>query len=170
MPSVKLSDRERNLLIVTVGFVIFYLFYQFLLTPVWKEIGKLKDSAREKRLELKVAEGKIRILQAIEKEVGIIPIRTEIPREEKALEALKIISQATAKSGLNISFIKPLLEEGGDGIKFDLSCSGKYKNLYNFLSILFRLRVLVMIDSMDITSSGGSSPTLDLKISLTTYY
>ena len=125
---------------------------------------------RDKRLDLKVAEGKVRILQAIEKEVGIISEQSELPREEKALEVLKLISQATDKSGLNLIFVKPLLEESGEGLKFSLSCSGSYKELYNFLFILYRLHILVLIDSLDITSSGGHEPVLDIKVALTAYY
>jgi Tfp pilus assembly protein PilO len=170
MPALKISERERTLLIVTIGFVIFYVFYQFLLTPKWDEISRLKDKARAQRLELKVAEGKIKILDAIEKSVGILPERSALSREEKALEVLKLLSQATVKSGLNINFIKPLLEESAQGLKFSLSCSGKYRNFYNFFSILYRLRILVLIDSCDIVSSGGTTPTLDIRLTLTAYY
>jgi Tfp pilus assembly protein PilO len=170
MAALKLSDRERNLLILTMGAVIFYVFYQFLLTPKWEEISQTRETARAKRLELKIAEGKIKILQAIEKQAGIIPERSELPREEKALEVLKLISQATDKSGLSLSFVKPLLEESGEGLQFSLSCTGSYKELYNFLFILYRLHILVLINSLDITSSGGTAPTLDIKVALTAYY
>ena len=170
MAAIKLSDRERNLAIITLGFVVFYVFYQFLLTPEWDEITKLRQTVRDRRLELRVAEGKIKILQAIEKEVGIIAVRSELPREEKALEVLRLISQATERSGLTLVFVKPLLEEGGEGLKFSLSCSGTYIELYNFLYILYRLRILVLIDSLNIASSGGPAPRLDIKVALTAYY
>jgi Tfp pilus assembly protein PilO len=170
MAALKLSDRERNLLIVTIGFVIFYVFYQFLLVPKWDEIGKLKDKARTQRLEIRVAEGKVKILDAIEKQVGVLPERSELPRDEKALEVLKLLSQATVKSGLNISFIKPLLEESGEGLKFSLSCSGRFKNLYTFFYILYRLRILILIDGLNVVSTGGPEPNLDIKIALTAYY
>jgi Tfp pilus assembly protein PilO len=171
MAALKVSEREKNLMILTLGFVIFYVFYQFLLTPEWDNISRLQETVRGKRLELKVAEGKMRILQAIEKRIGIIPEKSEMPREEKALEVLNLISQTTDKSKLKLNFIKPLLEESGEGIKFSLSCSGSYQELYNFLFILYRLRILVLIDSLDITSSGlQHEPVLDIKISLTAYY
>lgn len=170
MAAIKLSEREKNLMILTLGFVIFYVFYQFLLTPEWDSISRLRETVKDKRLELKVAEGKLKILQAIEKQVGIIPERSEQPREEKALEVLNLISQATDKSGLKLIFIKPLLEEGGEGLKFSLSSSGSYKQLYNFLFILYRLRILVLIDNLDIVSSGPHEPVLDIKVALTAYY
>jgi Tfp pilus assembly protein PilO len=167
---IKLSDRERNLLIITIGFAVFYVFYQFLLTPKWDEINRLKNTARDQRLEMKIADGKVKILDAIEKSAGLMPERSEMPREEKALEVLRLLSQATVKSGLNINFIKPLLEETGEGLKFSLSCSGKYRNFYNFFQILYRLHILVLIDSLDISSNGGREPSLDIKLALTAYY
>ena len=169
MAAIKLSERERNFITVTIGFAVFYVFYQFLLTPMWAEIAKLKDKAREQRLELKIAEGKIKIMDAIEKSVGVVPRKSAAPREDKALEVLRLLSQATAKSGLNLSFIKPLLEDKGEGLKFNLFCSGRYKDLYGFLSILYRLRILVVIDSLDI-GTHGTSPDLDIKMILTAYY
>ncbi|MFA4843504.1 MAG: hypothetical protein WC632_00970 [Candidatus Margulisiibacteriota bacterium] len=170
MAALKLSERERNLLIMTIGFVVFYVFYQFLLTPKWDEITMLKEKARSQRLDLKIAEGKIKILDAVEKSIGIMPQKTELTREDRALEVLKMLSQATAHSGLNINFVKPRLEESGEGLQFTLSCSGKYKNFYNFLYVLYQLRALILIDTLDITSTGGASPDLDVKMNLTAYY
>jgi Tfp pilus assembly protein PilO len=170
MAAIKLSEREKNLMILTVGALVFYVFYQFLLTPQWDNITRLRETVKDKRLEFKVAEGKMRILQAIEKQVGIIPEKSELPREEKALEVLKLISQATDKSNLKLIFIKPLLEESGEGLKFQFSCSGTYRELYNFLFILYQLRVLVLIDSLDAVSNTMHEPTLDIKVSLTAYY
>jgi Tfp pilus assembly protein PilO len=157
-------------MVLAAGALVFYVFYQFLLVPQWDNISRLRETVKNKRLDFKVAEGKMRILQAIEKQVGIIPEKSELPREEKALEVLKLISQATDKSNLKLIFIKPLLEESGEGLKFSFSCSGSYRELYNFLSILYRLRVLVLIDSLDVTSSSMHEPVLDIKVGLTAYY
>lgn len=167
---IKLTEREKNLLIITVGCVIFYIFYQFLLVPKWDEIASLKEKARTLRLDLRVAEGKVKILDAIEKSAGVIPEKSELPREDKALEVLKLLSQATVKSGLTINFIKPLLEESSEGLKFSLSCSGNYRSLYTFFYILYHLRILILIDGMDIASSGGPAPALDIKMALTAFY
>jgi Tfp pilus assembly protein PilO len=170
MAAIKLSEREKNLMVVTIGALVFYVFYQFLLTPKWDNITRLRETVKEKRLEFKVAEGKVRIMQAIEKRVGILPEKSELPREEKALEVLKLISQATDKSNLKLIFIKPLLEESGEGLKFSFSCSGTYKQLYNFLFILYRLRVLVLIDNLEVTSTSMYNPLLNIKVGLTAYY
>ena len=169
MPPIKLSDREKRLAMVTLGFFIFYIFYQFLLTPKWEEIGKLKNQVQKARVELEVAEGKIRILEGLEKRVGGISLKKEIPTEERALETLRALAQATSKSGLNLISIRPMI---GDerGPKFDLSCTGSYKNLYEFLRILRDLEIMVMIDSLKMSGGGGKKPTLKINIVLTAYF
>jgi Tfp pilus assembly protein PilO len=170
MAPLKLSEREKNLLIITIGFVVFYVFYVFLLTPKWDEISKTKLEASNLRLNLRIAEGKIKILDAIEKSVGISPDVSILSRDEKALEVLKLLSQATVRSGLTLNFIKPNLDDQSVGLKFSLSCNGHYNNLYTFFSILYRLRILILVDSLEVLSTGGSNPDLGIKINLTAYY
>ena len=171
MPALKLSEREKKLAFLTLGFVIFYFVYQFLLIPKSEEAGKLKDRLRGLRLELKVSEGKAKILETIEKTIGVAPERSEAPREERALEVLKNLSQAIAKSGLNLISIRPLLDASEQGLKFSLSCSGKYKNLYDFLLYLHKLRIMVLVNALEVTGGGQSaSPVLDIKLTITAYY
>ncbi|KPJ65676.1 hypothetical protein AMJ44_09720 [candidate division WOR-1 bacterium DG_54_3] len=169
MPPIKLSEREQKLAVVTLGFFVFYIFYQFLLTPKWDEIGKLKGKAQNARLELEIAEGKLRILEGLEKRVGAVSVKREIPPEERALETLRALAQATSKSGLNLISIKPMIGEE-KGPKFDLSCSGTYENLYDFLRIMRDLEIMVMIDSLKISGGGSRKPELDVKIVLTAYF
>lgn len=169
MPAINLSERERNLGLVTLGFVIFFVFYQFLLMPKWGEISRLKEKARAQRLELKVAEGKIKIIEAIEKKVGALPKSPEVSQSERALEVLKNLSQATAKSGLNLVAIKPIIEAGKEELKFNLSCTGKYQNLYNFLKILHGLRIVVIIDNLYVTGGGSERPILNVEMTLKAY-
>src|SRR3989338_5558503 len=102
MFGIKLSDREMNLAFIILGLLLFYVFSQFLLFPKWDEIGKIKEKARGLRLELKIAEGKIKALEIIEKKIGAIPEKAGMPGGEKTLEILKVLSQITSRSGLNL--------------------------------------------------------------------
>jgi len=169
MPAIKFSEREKTLLLITAAVAVIYVFYQFLLLPKWDEIGQIRTKVSAGRLELRVAESKLKILNAIGKHFGALPGVASLPKEEKALEGFKLLSQATVKSNLSVNYIKPLLDESGGGLKFNLSCSGKYRNLYTFFSILYQLPTLVLIDTLDITSGGGNLPDLNIKISLTIY-
>jgi Tfp pilus assembly protein PilO len=166
---LKISEREKKLILAASALVISFLFLQFLLTPQWNEIAKLKEKARGLRLELRVAEGKIKILNTLEQRGEATPQETVQPKEEKALNLLKALSQATAQSGLELNSINPLLEEKTEGIKFNLSCSGKYQNLYDFLIALYQLRILFVIDMMEVRANQGASPDLDIRITLTAF-
>ncbi|MBI5078459.1 hypothetical protein HZB08_00350 [Candidatus Saganbacteria bacterium] len=167
MAAVKLSERERRLALTTAGFAIFYFFYQFFLTPKWAEVAKLKEKARVQRLELRVAEGKLKLLGGVGQ--GAASFKYEVSREEKALEVLRSISQATAQSGLDLNSIRPMLSAGGEGMKFSLSGTGKYRNIYDFLTILRGIRVLILVDAMNITAGGGKESELNVEMTLTAY-
>lgn len=166
MPSIKLSDRERNLAVITLGFVIFYLFYQFLLAPKWDEIKKIREKVMKARIDLRIAEGKIKILETMEKKIKAVPLGIEFQREEGALEVLQALSSATSKSGLNLISIKPVIREKEE-LKFELSCSGSYKSLYDFFKILREQQILMLVDSLYITGGGAKKPVLNIKMSLT---
>jgi len=168
---IKLSEREKNLAILTLAVFTLYVFLQYLLPPKTNEIERLKDKARNARVELKIAEGKKKILETLEKTSGLIPQReTAVSKEERALEVLKSLSNAITRSKLDLITIKPILDAGTEGTKFNLSCAGSYKNLYDFLMILYKLRTLVLIDALDVTGGGGAKPVLNISMTLTAYY
>lgn len=170
MPPIKLSDRERNLGIITVGFLVFYLFYQFLITPQLDQIPRLKDKARQARMDLKVSESKVKIMEALQKQLGVsIEKHTLTSKEEQALEVLRSIARATSNSRLNLISIRPIASEG-EGLKFELSCSGSYQQMYDFLKTINTLKTVVMIDNLNVSGGGEPIPNLSLKISLTAYF
>lgn len=169
MLPIKLSERERLLLIVTTACVLFYTFYHFLLTPKWNEVNQLKEKARSQRMELNLREGKIKILSSVGKPLGFVSGKSAGTPDKRALEALKIISQASAQAGLSLNSIRPPLDSGGEGLKFTLSCSGKYAELYDFLKTLSQSRVVIIVDSLDVTGDGSKDPSLNIQINLTAY-
>lgn len=170
MPPVKLSEREKNLGLITVGFLIFYIFYQFLITPQLDQIPRLKDRARQARTDLKVSESKVKIMEALQKQLGVSAEKpTGTSKEEKALEVLRSIARSTSTTKLNLVSIRPIANEG-EGLKFELSCNGSYLQMYNFLKIINGLKTVVVIDSLEVSGGGVKTPNLGLKISLTAYY
>jgi len=169
MPPIKLSEREKNLAIVTIGALVFYMFYQFLLTPLWDQIPRLKEKARQARQDLKVSENKVKILEALQKQLGVSREKPATSQEEKALEVLRSIARATSTSKLNLNLIRPMASEG-EGLKFELSCNGTYQQMYNFLKIINELKTVVIIDSLEVSGGGAKAPALNIKILLTAYY
>ncbi|MDD5382108.1 MAG: type 4a pilus biogenesis protein PilO [Candidatus Margulisbacteria bacterium] len=173
MAPVKLSEREKRLVIITGALLVFYVFYQFLLVPKWGEVGRLKDQARKVRLELRIAEGKMKILEAMEKSLGAMPEMnvSSASNEQKALEVFKAISQAASNSKLNLSSIRPIVDNDQEkGLRFEISCTGKYKNLYTFLEMMHGLNLPIMIDSLEVNGGGETSPTLSIKMQLSAHY
>jgi Tfp pilus assembly protein PilO len=170
MAGIKMSKREANLAIATLGFLVFYIFYQFFLSPKWEEIRGIQRKLSTLQMSLDLAEGKLKILESMENKMGAIPARRQpaLAGEEKALEVLRYLAWATSKSKLNLRAIKPL-PPGPDGLRFELSCFGYYQQFYEFLEVLHGLEVLILIDSLDINGGGEQSPTLNIRILLTAY-
>ena len=162
-----MSQREKLLTYGGAALVVFYVFYQFLLTPTLAKIGQARETLKTKRAELNLTEDQIKLFQVI---ASRVPKTDEMPREEKALTILKLLSLATNRSGLTLDFIKPLPDESGDDYKFTISCSGSYRELYTFLFILNRLKIVILVDDLEIISSGGQQPTLTTKVDLTAHY
>ncbi|MBU0672711.1 MAG: type II secretion system protein M [Candidatus Margulisbacteria bacterium] len=166
---IKLSPREKKLVVIALGFVAFFVFYQVLLAPKLDQIGRLRVQVQKARLELKIAEGKINILDALEKEVGgRLPEESPALREKRALGILMSLSRTVLKSGLNLVSIEPIIAEGQEK-KFRLFCFGNYNQLYGFLMILQDLPGVVIIDSLEISGEGDQEPVLNINMSLTAY-
>jgi hypothetical protein len=155
----------------TLAVAVFYVFYQFLITPEWAKIAKLRKNLHNARLELKVTEGKIELLDKLEEgRVEKKPTMVSVPEAERPLAVLRALAQATTKSRLNLISVRPIIGEKRDEFKFDVVCTGTYQNLYEFLSILHGLDIVVMIDSLRVSGGGGRRPELHMKIVLTAYF
>jgi len=157
---------------IALGAAIFYVFYQFLLTPQWTEIAKLKTEAKNLKLDLSVTESKVKILEAAEKSFAQRKSQERKPVvevKEKALEVLRSIAQTTTKSKLKLLSVKPILGRA-DSLKFELVCNGSYQQLYDFLDIMHNQKILVLIDSLNITGGGVKNPTLNIKMLLSAHF
>ncbi|MBI5399877.1 hypothetical protein HZB07_04625 [Candidatus Saganbacteria bacterium] len=169
---MKLSKREQILVLAAVFCGIFYLFFQFLLLPKLGEIDQLKVQIKKVRLDLKSADSKLKILETAEKKPG------EVKRPEKmvplipsagGLEVLRVLARTTSKSSLQLVFIKPLPGELTDGLKFELACQGRYRQLYDFLSILHNVDLVILIDSLSVVGKNGLSEPLEIRMVITAH-
>lgn len=165
MPPVKLSEREKSLVYITLGFVLFYLVFQIFMAPKWEEIDRLKLKLRDARLELKIAEGKIEVLDNLQKTLGSANLQANISHDDKALEALRSISQTTSRSKLKLLSIKPTITD--TGAKYDLTCSGTYRGLYEFFGYLREAPMLISVGSLYVTGGDAGSEKLSIRLSLT---
>ena len=65
--------------------------------------------------------------------------------------------------------IKPLAGEGRE-VQFSLMCSGSYQSLYNFLKVLPKLDVDIIVKSLKISGGGSDRAVLNIDMELGAYY
>jgi len=167
---MKLSEREKWLLLATMVFVAFYLFFNFLYSPKAADNYKIGETLKAKRLELNTAQEKIKILTSLE----LMPIKKtrERGKEEVVVEALQHISREVSKLKLNMLSIRPRLTEkavdSANAVFMDLTFVGSYNTIYKFMSALEKLPILILVDSMDMTKSGSVDVKVNMVLSI--YY
>ena len=169
MSILNISKREKKLVIAAIAALIFFVSFQYIISPQWGKLGQLRSQLQSKQAELSLAENKLKILESMKKQLGVLLKKSQAPKQEKALEVLSILSSVTAKSKLNLESIKPIIDEQ-DGLKFNLACSGNYQSLYEFIKSLHELKVLVMVDSLNVISQARKSSNLGIQMSLVVYY
>jgi Tfp pilus assembly protein PilO len=169
---MRFSKREQLVILLAVICAVFYVFYQFLLLPKWGGIDRLRSQVKKMSLDLRVTESKLKILEAAEKRVGELK-QTEKPAAilptSRSLEVLKVLAQTTSKSQLQLVSIKPIVEEGKEGLKFEMICQGNYHQLYSFLTILHNVDLVILLDSLNVTGKNGTRVPLEIKMVLTAH-
>ena len=108
---MKKEQIEYTILISIGSIVVLYVCFVFLLKPQWGKFKKNIKSQSELTLKLENAQRKIRRLPTLKKNVE--RLQAELLTEEKKLpdndfgEFVKIIKNATEKSGLKLNKISP---------------------------------------------------------------
>ena len=169
MPSLKLSDREKNLIVAAIGLLVFYVIFQFMLSPKWQDIDQVYERLKAVRLEARVAEAKIKAIEAARGPIELEKKETK-SNQQKALQAFKEISAATARAGLHLESIRPMPQIETDRFKFILVGGGSFASIHDFSVILSQLPVLVLMDDITITGGGDTSPVLRAVINLAAYF
>ncbi|KAF0134139.1 MAG: hypothetical protein FD145_895 [Candidatus Saganbacteria bacterium] len=169
--NLKLSERERWLLLALGLFVVFFIFYQYVYAPKAVENDSLKEKLRTQRLELKISKEKARLLQNLEL-TPLNKLREKKSKEEQVIEALGYLSGEISKSKLTMLSIRPKLNEqnvdSAKAVFMDLILSGRYNEIYKFMSALEKLPILILVDSL--VMNRADSPKININIVLSVYY
>jgi len=169
------SNREKILMMVTGGLAVFYIFYSFMLSPMFDERAKLKARLSQGTSELQLMESKIKALESVEKELDQARSKRLLTMSdgELSLNVLRRLADATAASDLTLLRIKPVEAKEkttSEGVRFELTYAGSYQELNSFLKGLFGLNDMVMfIDSLTIKGGGLPAPRLDIGLQVTAY-
>lgn len=158
-----------KLAMVIVGLLIFYLFFRFVLLVEWNEIDKLKVKLNKSRIDLQLAESKIKVFEVFEAKTGVRAVAPPASKEQRSLEVLQALSEATSKSHLNLISIRPDLSLR-EGMRFELAATGSYANLYEFLGILRELKILISIDELNVSGEDVRNPKLEVRMLITAHY
>ncbi|MFA4967521.1 MAG: type II secretion system protein GspM [Candidatus Margulisiibacteriota bacterium] len=167
----QLSDRERWLLLAVGLLLALYVFSQYLYFPKAGENRALREKLNAKRLDLKISAEKVKILEKLELE-PIENVAKRVTKDQQVIAALQYISKEVSKLKLNLQSIRPRLEEKqvdlANTVFFDITFSGRYNEIYKFLSALERLPILILVDSMEI--SGTDTSDVRVNMILSVYY
>jgi len=178
MTKINLSKREWGLLYATAAILVFYLFWQVLLSPKLSDISNLRGKLKVEKVELAASEAKIKLLEAASPQLQIEQKKEEALKRASALQVLKHISSASTSSKLDLISIRPIAQKSSVGAvvsqvqeqKFNLDCKGNYKSLYAFLQKIYSLPVLVVVDSLRITRIEEKAATLRILMQITAYF
>ena len=169
---LKLSERERWLLLAAVLLGVFCVFYVFILGPGMTEISSLSSKLNSLKVELKTSEEKAKILQSLEL-TPLEKLRAKKGKEEQVIEALNYIAKEVSRLNLNLLSIRPrLTEQAVDSAKvifIDLTFLTRYNTIYKFMQALEKLPILILVDSMTM-SRGVEGGDLSVSIVLSVYY
>jgi len=170
MDFLRMSDRERNLLYIVVSLLIFLVFYYLLLMPIGTEISVLNGKIKKEKNDIRTAELKLNLLKTYEKKITVPLENTVLSEEQKTIGVIKELSQVLVSSNLDIISIKPEVNIKQKKLLITLSCTGRYQDLYNFLSNLNKLRTIVVVDLIEVTAGNEKKAILNNKMQLTAYY
>ncbi|OGC24384.1 hypothetical protein A2291_02540 [candidate division WOR-1 bacterium RIFOXYB2_FULL_42_35] len=165
---MNLNNRDNKILIAGTVFIVMYVSYMFLLGPKWDEISKLKGQLNQAQIRLTADEARVKVLQMLEKKPAGISQKV-VSREQWTIRILSYLSSASSQSGLDLMLIKPLAGEGRE-VQFSLMCSGSYQSLYNFLKVLPKLDVDIIVKSLKISGGGSDRAVLNIDMELGAYY
>lgn len=170
MDFLRMSDREKNLLYIVVSLLIFLAFYYLMLLPTWNEISNLNGKIKKEKEDIRTAELKLNLLKTYEKKITVPLENTVLSDEQKTIGVIKELSQVLVSSNLDIVSIKPEVNIKQKKLLITLSCTGRYQDLYNFLSNLNKLRTIVVVDLIEVTAGNEKKTILNNKMQLTAYY
>lgn len=168
---IKLSEREKWLLLAAGLLFVAFVFFQYLYLPKSAENYALREKLKNKRLELKTSLEKARILEKLELE-PVENLARRVTKDQQVMVALHHISREVAKLKLNLQSIRPRLEEipvdSAKSVFFDLSFTGKYNDIYKFMAALEKLPILILVDSLEMNGTGSSELRVNMVLSI--YY
>lgn len=141
--SMKLSGRERNLLIITLVCLVFFFYWQFLLNPALKAMDKTKTEIKALRLQLEYSA--LPPLEAALVEKQEIKI---YPREEQLGRIIKFIDWKFRWFGIKLISLRQSAEK--NKLAIDLKFKSSSYQFLGFLNSLSQLKTVLIIEKASV--------------------
>ena len=154
LKKIKLSERDRRLVIILAVFLALAAYYQFIFEPVFRKWNSSFKVMSEKKKELRQMERKLREFRGIQRDreeflskIAIINARVNMPSSKKKLpDILRAIMVSADKSSVKINNLRPVAttEEGSETPvvnTFSVDGSAKINEVANFMERAWGMKI-----------------------------
>ena len=177
LPDFK-KEKTQQFVTVVFTFVALTFFALFAINPTLSTIAKLKKELKDDQFVEQQLKQKIANLQSLQNEYGEVEKDLEvvlkaIPENPDAPILVADIQGFAVSENVNLTGTQVFEVEvskadtplGYSSFVFSLTAEGSYKNLYNFIEKLSRMRRIISFESISLTktSSDNSNLVLNLK-------
>lgn len=150
--------------IIVISLLISALLIFFWILPKYPQIVDSKNQVEQKKVELQKYEETLKDLQEKseklkEYEEALLKIDSALPLEPYVAQLLNFIQQVAGQSGLSLKSVcsfntteTTIKEEKIKETKIDLTLSGSYPALKNFLSVIEKSARLIEVDKVSFSS------------------
>jgi hypothetical protein len=170
-----LSQREKNIAIVTGGVLLLFLLYSFVLTPVMDGRGRIQSEKERLETQLEQAGRIFDRRDQLSEQWGEMKAGG-LGTDPSVIESrvLNAVGQWSEDCGLPISTVKPDRDRNeGAGMReifFNLSLAGDMEAVGRFLWEVENSELPLRIKEFQLGSRGGDGSDLSLQIKLSALY
>ena len=138
MSKYKLSEREKNIFVLSLSLMAVFLLYQLAFVPMWSKDKILENKI--KVLERKLLKAKKKVQKAKMFKDGtaslLLPFKQKGSNEEVMSSILSAVEEAAGKGDVVLADVKPQKvrkEEFGNLFSVDLSVEGELSEVVRFI-------------------------------------
>jgi Tfp pilus assembly protein PilO len=162
----KLSERERKILYVVIGLMIFVFGYHAVWNPMMEKFSQLDDEIFAMQMRLRKAKTFIRqkdaVMEASKKFTNLEQMDAGSDEEEIA-RLLNFIEQTARKNGVSLSDVKPQPVRSDKVTKqymVELNAEASLASVTDFIYELEHSPQMLRLERVTVTPKEENSPTL----------
>jgi hypothetical protein len=142
--AMKLSTRELVMLTVTLFVAVFYFFWQFMFSPLLKDIESTRTNIGSVQLQIR----SLHAATAVEDKAAQREAIQISPKEEQVERIMRFLDYKFRWYGIELISLSQYTER--DKIAFDLKIKSSTFQLLGFLRSLEQIKTMLVVDTADI--------------------